>query len=75
MTSFWLQIDEIFFIKQRKRWYFLCQDAISLPLGALHQKGHLIVTKPLMQCNSHAIRFIYFCGRFITHKKIYEKGY
>ena len=35
----------------------------------------MIVTKPLMQCNSHAIRFIYFCGRFITHKKIYEKGY
>ena len=33
--NFWLQIDEIFFIKQRKRWYFLCQDAISLPLGAL----------------------------------------
>ena len=38
MTSFWLQIDEIFFIKQRKRWYFLSQDAISLPLGALQQK-------------------------------------
>jgi len=38
MTSFWLQIDDIFFIKQRKRWYFLCQDAISLPLGALQQK-------------------------------------
>ncbi len=34
MTSFWLQIDEIFFIKQRKKVVFpLCQDAISLPLG------------------------------------------